>query len=40
VLWQGKVTSGAVKLAGISAAGLVAGALMKERALDKVLAGV
>ncbi len=36
----GEVTSGAVKLFGISAAGLVAGALLKERAVDKVLAGV
>ncbi|MDX2676373.1 hypothetical protein [Streptomyces soliscabiei] len=39
-LRQGEVTSGAVKLVGISAAGLVAGALLKERPLDKVLAGV
>ncbi|MFD5080953.1 hypothetical protein [Streptomyces sp. NPDC058371] len=39
-LRQGEVTSGAVKLFGISAAGLVAGALLKERALDKALAGV
>ncbi|MEV5887279.1 hypothetical protein AB0L74_32295 [Streptomyces sp. NPDC052020] len=39
-LRQGEVTSGAVKLFGISAAGLAAGALLKERALDKVLAGV
>ncbi|MBD0419736.1 hypothetical protein AB0L35_13955 [Streptomyces sp. NPDC052309] len=36
----GEVTSGAVKLLGISAAGLVAGAALKERPLDKVLAGV
>ncbi|GHB53699.1 hypothetical protein GCM10010377_51050 [Streptomyces viridiviolaceus] len=36
----GEVTSGAVKLFGISAAGLVAGAAMRERPLDKVLAGV
>ncbi|MFG3204717.1 hypothetical protein [Streptomyces sp. NPDC048192] len=36
----GEVTSGAVKLFGISAAGLVAGALMKGRPLDKLLAGV
>ncbi|MEV6835027.1 hypothetical protein AB0N17_11000 [Streptomyces sp. NPDC051133] len=36
----GEVTSGAVKLFGISAAGLAAGALLKERPLDKVLAGV
>ncbi|MEU7303950.1 hypothetical protein [Streptomyces sp. NPDC007206] len=39
-LRDGEVTSGAVKLFGISAAGLVAGALMKERLPDKVLAGV
>ncbi|MCT4357285.1 hypothetical protein M5362_29730 [Streptomyces sp. Je 1-79] len=39
-LREGEVTSGAVKLAGIGAAGLVAGALLKERPLDKVLAGV
>ncbi|WP_437020864.1 hypothetical protein [Streptomyces sp. enrichment culture] len=39
-LREGEVTSGAVKLFGISAAGLVAGALLRERALDKVLAGV
>ncbi|WP_112470634.1 hypothetical protein, partial [Streptomyces triticisoli] len=36
----GEVTSGAVKLFGIPAAGLVAGALLKERPLDKVLAGI
>jgi hypothetical protein len=36
----GEVTSGAVKLFGISAAGLAAGALLKERPLDKLLAGV
>ncbi|MET9378986.1 hypothetical protein ABZX98_33450 [Streptomyces sp. NPDC002992] len=36
----GEVTSGAVKLFGIGAAGLVAGALLKERPVDKVLAGV
>lgn len=35
-----EVTSGAVKLFGIGAAGLAAGALLKERAVDKVLAGV
>lgn len=35
----GEVTSGAVKLFGISAAGLAAGALMRERPLDKVLPG-
>jgi UDP-N-acetylmuramyl pentapeptide phosphotransferase/UDP-N-acetylglucosamine-1-phosphate transferase len=39
-LRDGEVTSGAVKLIGISAAGLVAGAFLKERAVDKVLAGV
>ncbi|MFJ9828131.1 hypothetical protein ACIRSU_27770 [Streptomyces sp. NPDC101160] len=39
-LRDGEVTSGAVKLFGIGAAGLVAGAVLKERAVDKVLAGV
>ncbi len=39
-LRQGEVTSGAVKLFGISGAGLVAGALLKERPLDKLLAGI
>ncbi|KMS69465.1 hypothetical protein ACH49_26250 [Streptomyces leeuwenhoekii] len=39
-LREGEVTSGAVKLFGISAAGLAAGAVLKERALDKALAGV
>lgn len=39
-LKDGEVTSGAVKLLGISAAGLVAGALLKERPVDKLLAGV
>ncbi|MFH0521902.1 hypothetical protein ACHBTE_32625 [Streptomyces sp. M41] len=39
-LRDGEVTSGAVKLIGISAAGLVAGAFLKERPVDKVLAGV
>ncbi|MEV3854541.1 hypothetical protein AB0J38_09475 [Streptomyces sp. NPDC050095] len=39
-LRHGELTSGAVKLFGISAAGLVAGALLKERSADKVLAGV
>lgn len=34
------MTSGAVKLFGISAAGLVAGAMLKERAFDKLFAGV
>nr|WSY55971.1 hypothetical protein OG999_41430 [Streptomyces sp. NBC_00886] len=39
-LRDGEVTSGAVKLFGISAAGLVAGTLLEERPVDKVLAGV
>ncbi|MGP4052819.1 hypothetical protein, partial [Streptomyces sp. 2A115] len=39
-LRDGEVTSGTVKLFGISAAGLGAGALLKERPLDKLLAGV
>ncbi|MFR0356492.1 hypothetical protein [Streptomyces sediminimaris] len=39
-LRDGEVTSGTVKLFGISAAGLAAGALLGERAVDKVLAGV
>ncbi|MCQ4210905.1 hypothetical protein [Streptomyces longispororuber] len=39
-LRDGELTSGAVKLFGISAAGLVAGALLKERPVDRVLAGV
>ncbi|MFD4651825.1 hypothetical protein ACFRLW_15230 [Streptomyces sp. NPDC056728] len=39
-LRDGELTSGAVKLIGISAAGLVAGALLEERAVDKALAGV
>ncbi|MFE0173843.1 hypothetical protein ACFWZ2_16125 [Streptomyces sp. NPDC059002] len=39
-LRQGEVTSGAVKLFGVSAAGLAAGALLKERPVDRLLAGV
>ncbi|MFJ7076791.1 hypothetical protein [Streptomyces sp. NPDC098781] len=39
-LRDGEVTSGAVKLFGISAAGLVAGAFLKERPWDRLLAGV
>ncbi|MGW5198727.1 hypothetical protein [Streptomyces spiralis] len=39
-LRHGEVTSGAVKLFGIGAAGLLAGSLLKERQADKVLAGV
>ncbi|MFD5452953.1 MULTISPECIES: hypothetical protein [unclassified Streptomyces] len=39
-LRDGEVTTGAVKLFGICGAGLLAGAVMKPRPLDKVLAGV
>ncbi|MEW2297945.1 hypothetical protein ABZ719_35510 [Streptomyces sp. NPDC006743] len=39
-LREGEVTSGAVKLLGISAAALAAGARLKERPVDRVLAGV
>ncbi|MFM9373762.1 hypothetical protein [Streptomyces sp. Da 82-17] len=39
-LREGEVTSGAVKLFGIGAAGLAAGALLKRRPLDKLLAAV
>ncbi|WP_406009781.1 hypothetical protein OG440_29405 [Streptomyces sp. NBC_00637] len=39
-LRTGEVTSGAVKLFGVSAAGLVAGALLKDRLPEQVLAGV
>ncbi|RSS26427.1 hypothetical protein [Streptomyces sp. WAC08452] len=39
-LRDGEVTSGTVKLFGISAAGLAVGAALKERPLDRVLAGV
>lgn len=39
-LRHGEVTSGAVKLLGIGAAGLAAGALLKERPIDRLLAGV
>ncbi|MEU1041515.1 hypothetical protein ACFYP4_28545 [Streptomyces sp. NPDC005551] len=38
-LRHGEVTSGAVKLFGVSAGALAAGALLEERAVDKVLAG-
>lgn len=38
-LRRGEVTSGAVKLLGIGAAGLAAGALMKEHPADRLLAG-
>ncbi|MFF5636497.1 hypothetical protein [Streptomyces sp. NPDC012825] len=39
-LRDGEVTGGTVKLLGIGAASLVAGALLKERPVDKVLAGI
>ncbi|ARX82493.1 hypothetical protein [Streptomyces alboflavus] len=39
-LRAGEVTSGAVKLFGVSAAALAAGALLKQRPVDKALAGV
>ncbi|MFF5440151.1 hypothetical protein [Streptomyces achromogenes] len=39
-LRDGEITSGAVKLFGISAAGLAASAVLKERPADKLLAGV
>ncbi|MFF7609458.1 hypothetical protein [Streptomyces parvulus] len=39
-LRQGEVTSGAVKLFGISAAALAAGAVIGRRPLDRLLAGV
>ncbi|WAZ20757.1 hypothetical protein STRCI_001893 [Streptomyces cinnabarinus] len=39
-LRDGEVTSGAVKLFGVGAAGMFAGALLKERAVDRLLAGV
>ncbi|GGV81586.1 hypothetical protein GCM10015535_21450 [Streptomyces gelaticus] len=39
-LRDGEVTSGAVKLFGIGAAGLAAGALLKERPVDRMLAAV
>ncbi|MFF3761408.1 hypothetical protein [Streptomyces sp. NPDC002185] len=39
-LRAGEVTSGAVKLFGIGAASLAAGALLREKPVDKVLAGV
>ncbi|MFY4719657.1 hypothetical protein [Streptomyces sp. LaBMicrA B280] len=39
-LRDGEVTSGAVKLFGICAAALAAGALLKQRPLDRLLAGV
>ncbi|MFE6665355.1 hypothetical protein ACFVFH_17570 [Streptomyces sp. NPDC057697] len=38
-LTKGELTSGAVKLFGIGAAGLAAGALLKDRPVDRVLAG-
>lgn len=39
-LRRGEVTSGSIKLFGIGAAGLAAGALLKKRPVDKLLAGV
>ncbi|MYW69582.1 hypothetical protein GTY65_36780 [Streptomyces sp. SID8379] len=39
-LRDGELTSGAVKLFGISAAGLAASALLKKRPVDKLLGGV
>ncbi|SED68467.1 hypothetical protein [Streptomyces sp. TLI_105] len=39
-LRDGEVTSGTVKLLGIGAASLVAGSLLKEKPVDKALAGV
>ncbi|WP_374112451.1 hypothetical protein [Streptomyces sp. CC210A] len=39
-LRDGEVTSGAVKLVGVGAAGLAAGALLKRRPPDALLAGV
>jgi UDP-N-acetylmuramyl pentapeptide phosphotransferase/UDP-N-acetylglucosamine-1-phosphate transferase len=39
-LRRGEVTTGAVKLLGIGAAALAAGTLLKERPLDRLLAGV
>ncbi|TPQ22792.1 hypothetical protein [Streptomyces sporangiiformans] len=39
-LRDGEFTSGSVKLFGISAAGLVAGTLLRERPVDRLLAGV
>ncbi|WP_432042817.1 hypothetical protein [Streptomyces cadmiisoli] len=39
-LRDGEVTSGAVKLIGVCAAGLLTGGALKERPVDKVLAGV
>ncbi|MFF0557123.1 hypothetical protein [Streptomyces sp. NPDC004266] len=39
-LRDGEVTSGTVKLLGIGAASLVAGVLLKEKPVDRVLAGI
>jgi UDP-N-acetylmuramyl pentapeptide phosphotransferase/UDP-N-acetylglucosamine-1-phosphate transferase len=39
-LAKGELTSGGLKIVGIGAAGMVAGALMQKRPVDKLLAGV
>jgi UDP-N-acetylmuramyl pentapeptide phosphotransferase/UDP-N-acetylglucosamine-1-phosphate transferase len=39
-LAKGEVTTGAVKILGIGATGLVAGSLIQKRPLDKLLAGI
>jgi UDP-GlcNAc:undecaprenyl-phosphate/decaprenyl-phosphate GlcNAc-1-phosphate transferase len=39
-LSRGELTSGAVKILGIGATGLVAGAIVRDKPVDKILAGV
>ncbi|WP_405781947.1 hypothetical protein [Streptomyces sp. NBC_00859] len=39
-LGHGEITSGTVKLLGIGAAGMAAGAMLKDRPVDRILAGV